>query len=87
MSDLSADHSDLCGISERCFEGEGGMTGKLYKCDICGTVAPWGETWLYWGSIRLLEEWGIKGVVVYCSSACRENSNPAMILKARGIKL
>ena len=29
--------------------------GHRYECDICGTVAPWSEGWVYHGSISLME--------------------------------
>ena len=47
-------------------------TGKrLYECDQCGRLSPWETGWIWYGSIRDLDETPEK-VVVFCSVDCLE---------------
>lgn len=44
-------------------------TAHRFQCDQCGTVAEWGPTWSWFGSIALAEE-APHHVIHTCSARC-----------------
>ena len=44
-------------------------TEHRFKCDQCGTIGPWGDTWAWFGSILLSEE-APQHIIHVCSKRC-----------------
>lgn len=42
---------------------------RRHKCDHCGLVDVWTEDWVWYGSVRQLDEDGEEGIRKYCSEA------------------
>lgn len=45
---------------------------KFHKCDVCGKIAPWSESWSWHGSL-LSQEAG--EIVEVCSQKCQTEAN------------
>ncbi len=60
---------------------EAPLNFRTYTCDVCGTVAPWGPTWRYYGSLKELEDYGLAGIFIACSDKCRQSNSPAIMRK------
>jgi len=52
----------------------------LWTCSCCKREAPWGDTWVYWGSYECKSCCGAEVYSVACSEAC------AALLGIRGAK-
>ena len=48
----------------------------IFRCQVCGTVGPWGPGWIGWA--RYNERWDArgKGTDIYCSETCCRVENP-----------
>lgn len=42
---------------------------RLHSCDACGSVGPWTDSWLWFGSYKNQDDG--KKIVKTCSEACR----------------
>ena len=46
----------------------------LHACCMCDTLAPWGATWSWYGSVE--EEDEGKPVAKFCSAPCKARAGP-----------
>jgi hypothetical protein len=47
---------------------------RLYECEHCKKLAPWDDSWAWYGSYKQHEDFGSKGVApvkTMCSADCR----------------
>lgn len=55
-------------------------SGRIHECVTCGKQDVWGPTWLWYGSYRQLEDFGLPGVEPIfkaCSIECMEKRSEA----------
>jgi len=50
-----------------------GSNPRKYRCDNCGKVDSWGDDWMWYGSIKDMEEGGQQ---TYCSESCAKEAHP-----------
>jgi len=55
--------------------GYGANDRKLWRCDTCGLVQPWSDSWLWFGSYFDVESRGEEnGIHTFCSQKCASAS-------------
>ena len=51
---------------------------RIHQCSVCGTFGPWGETWGWYGSYKMMDDG--KEITKICSAACLQQAQHAKII-------